>query len=71
MQKSYDHVKAVGEEKGHHLEVEIPEEVKQPYPQLETGVSAEELKQINEELLAWPENFRASKQIGKNSKKTC
>lgn len=65
MQKSYDHVKAVGEEKGHHLEVEIPEEVKQPYPQLETGVSAEELKQINEELLAWPENFEPQNKLAR------
>lgn len=38
MQASYDHVKAVGAEKG-HFEIEMPEAVKNDYPEVETAVS--------------------------------
>ncbi|MED3662314.1 2-oxoglutarate dehydrogenase E1 component [Ureibacillus sp. FSL K6-8385] len=64
MQKAYDYVKKVGEEKG-HLEIEMPEEVKQPLPEVETGVPADELRQINEELLAWPENFEPQNKLAR------
>jgi len=64
MQKCYDYVKKVGEEKG-PFEIEMPEAVKQPYPTVETGVSADDLKQINEELLAWPENFEPQNKLAR------
>lgn len=64
MQASYDHVKEVGAEKG-HFEIEMPDEVKNGYPEVETGVSKEELKQINDELLAWPESFEPQSKLVK------
>ncbi|MEL3961085.1 2-oxoglutarate dehydrogenase E1 component [Lysinibacillus endophyticus] len=69
MQKSYDHVKEVGAEKGHHAHVEMPEAVKNGYPELETGVAKEELKQINDELLAWPADFEPQNKLAKILKK--
>lgn len=64
MQASYDHVKEVGAEKG-NVEVKIPEEVLNPYPEVETAVSKEELLQINEELLAWPESFQPQNKLAR------
>ncbi|MFP3918934.1 2-oxoglutarate dehydrogenase E1 component [Lysinibacillus telephonicus] len=68
MQASYDHVKAVGAEKG-HFEIEMPEAVKNDYPEVETAVSKEELVQINEDLLAWPESFEPQNKLAKILKK--
>lgn len=64
MQTSYDHVKEVGAVKG-HFEIEMPEEVKNEYPEVETSVSKEDLKQINEDLLAWPESFEPQNKLAK------
>ncbi|NLY79045.1 MAG: 2-oxoglutarate dehydrogenase E1 component [Lysinibacillus sp.] len=64
MQARYDHVKEVGAEKG-PTEVEIPEAVKHPYPEVETKVSAEEIRQINNELLAWPESFQPQNKLAR------
>lgn len=64
MQKAYDYVKKVGEEKG-PVEIEIPDAVKQPYPEIETAVPADELRQINNELLAWPENFEPQSKLAR------
>lgn len=64
MQASYDHVKAVGAEKG-HFEIEMPEAVKNNYPEVETAVSKEEIEQINNELLAWPEGFEPQNKLAR------
>ncbi|MEK9198164.1 2-oxoglutarate dehydrogenase E1 component [Ureibacillus sp. 179-F W5.1 NHS] len=64
MQASYDHVKEVGATKG-HFEIEMPEEVKNEYPEVETSVSKVDLKQINEDLLAWPESFEPQNKLAK------
>lgn len=64
MQSSYDHVKEVGAEKG-HFEIEMPEEVKNEYPQVETLVAADDLRQINADLLAWPEGFEPQNKLAK------
>ena len=41
---AYDHVKAVAE-KDDHIEIEMPEEVKNEYPEIDTAVSKEEVEQ--------------------------
>ncbi len=64
MQASYDHVKEVGAEKG-HFEIEMPEAVKNDYPEVETAVSKEDLIQINQDLLAWPESFEPQNKLAK------
>ena len=64
MQASYDHVKQVGEEKG-HFEISMPEEVKTGYPAVDTSVPKEDLLQINNELLAWPETFEPQNKLAK------
>lgn len=38
-------------------EIEIPEEVEKPLPQIDTGYPLDDLKQINKELITWPDNF--------------
>ncbi|QCR32415.1 2-oxoglutarate dehydrogenase E1 component [Lysinibacillus sp. SGAir0095] len=64
MQTSYDHVKAVGAEKG-HFEIEMPEAVRNEYPEVDTSVTKENLKQINDDLLAWPEGFEPQNKLAK------
>lgn len=64
MQSSYDHVKKVGSEKG-HFEIEMPEAVRNHYPEVETGVSKEELIQINNDLLNWPEGFEPQSKLAR------
>ena len=64
MQASYDHVKQVGQEKG-HFEIAMPEEVRNNYPEVDTSLSKEELLQINNELLAWPESFEPQNKLAK------
>ncbi|MCM3387773.1 2-oxoglutarate dehydrogenase E1 component [Ureibacillus chungkukjangi] len=64
MQASYDHVKQVGAEKG-HFDIEMPEAVKNEYPVVDTSVSKEDLKQINDDLLAWPEGFEPQNKLAK------
>lgn len=68
MQSSYDHVKQVGAEKG-HFEIEMPEAVKNDYPEVETAVSKEELVQMNNDLLAWPDSFEPQTKLAKILKK--
>ncbi|RUL53993.1 2-oxoglutarate dehydrogenase E1 component [Lysinibacillus antri] len=68
MQKSYDHVKEVGAEKG-HFEIEMPEAVKNEYPEVETGLAKEDIQQINDDLLAWPESFNPQNKLAKILKK--
>lgn len=64
MQASYDHVKTVGAEKG-NIKIEVPEEIVNPYPEVDTSVSKEELVQINEELLAWPDSFQPQNKLAR------
>ena len=64
MQASYDHVKEVGAQKG-HFEIEMPEAVKNNYPEVDTTVSKENLKQINADLLSWPEGFEPQNKLAK------
>ncbi|MFD2704521.1 2-oxoglutarate dehydrogenase E1 component [Salibacterium lacus] len=42
---------------GEPQEEEIPEEVERRLPAVDTSYDADELKQINEELITWPEGF--------------
>lgn len=64
MQASYDHVKEVGAENG-HFEVEMPEELKSGYPEVDTTIAKEDLQQINQDLLAWPESFEPQNKLAK------
>lgn len=66
MQASYDHVKEVGAELGDvHHDAEMPEDVKNGYPVLETGVAKDRLEKINNELLAWPDSFQPQNKLAK------
>lgn len=64
MQASYDHVKEVGASNG-HVEIEMPEDVKNNYPSVETAISKEDLNQINSDLLGWPESFQPQNKLAK------
>ncbi|UED78198.1 2-oxoglutarate dehydrogenase E1 component [Lysinibacillus sp. CD3-6] len=64
MQVAYDHVKEMAE-KDEHKHVEMPEELKINFPQIDTAVGAERLDTINEELLVFEQNFEPQKKLGK------
>ncbi len=64
MQVAYDHVKEMAE-KDEHKHVEMPEELKISFPQIDTAVGAERLETINEELLVFEQNFEPQKKLGK------
>ncbi|MGE7840333.1 2-oxoglutarate dehydrogenase E1 component [Lysinibacillus sp. NPDC093712] len=64
MQVAYDHVKEMAE-KDEHKHLEMPEELKINFPQVETAVGAERLETINEELLVFEQNFEPQKKLGK------
>jgi len=64
MQVAYDHVKEMAE-KDEHKHVEMPEELKINFPQIDTAVGAERLETINEELLVFEQNFEPQKKLGK------
>lgn len=64
MQAAYDHVKEMAEKDDHH-HLEMPEELKVEFPQIDTAVGAERLEKINEELLVFEENFEPQKKLGK------
>ncbi len=64
LQASLDHVKEVG--KGQSASHEMPEAVKNGYPEgIETAVEKERLVKMNEELLAFPEDFNVFKKLSK------
>ena len=64
MQAAYDHVKEMAE-KDEHVAVEMPEEVKVSFPQIDTAVGAERLNKINEELLVFEAGFEPQNKLGK------
>ncbi|MEK5332884.1 MULTISPECIES: 2-oxoglutarate dehydrogenase E1 component [unclassified Lysinibacillus] len=64
MQVAYDHVKEMAE-KDEHKHLEMPEELKINFPQIDTAVGAERLETINEELLVFEQNFEPQKKLGK------
>ncbi|MFJ7405920.1 MULTISPECIES: 2-oxoglutarate dehydrogenase E1 component [unclassified Lysinibacillus] len=64
MQVAYDHVKEMAE-KDEHKHLEMPEELKINFPQVDTAVGAERLETINEELLVFEQNFEPQKKLGK------
>ncbi|AQQ53509.1 2-oxoglutarate dehydrogenase E1 component [Planococcus lenghuensis] len=63
MQEAYDRVKEVKQEAA--VEGEIPEAVLDGYPELDTGVGEERLRQLNEELLSWPSDFAPFKKLAR------
>ncbi|WP_036216116.1 2-oxoglutarate dehydrogenase E1 component [Lysinibacillus sphaericus] len=64
MQAAYDHVKEMASKDEHH-QLEMPEELKVEFPQIDTAVGTERLGKINEELLVFEENFEPQKKLGK------
>lgn len=64
MQVAYDHVKEMAA-KDEHTQLEMPEELKIEFPQIDTAVGAERLQTINEELLVFEQNFEPQKKLGK------
>lgn len=64
MQVAYDHVKEMAA-KDEHKQIEMPEELKIEFPQIDTAVGAERLQTINEELLVFEQNFEPQKKLGK------
>ena len=47
------------------FELDPPENIIYGYPKVLTGVDVEELKEINEQLVKWPEGFTPNKKLGK------
>lgn len=43
--------------------MELPEVVEHGIPNLDTSVSVERLKEVNDQLLTWPEEFKANKKL--------
>ncbi len=64
MQAAYDHVKEMAD-KDEHTHLEMPEELKVAFPQIETAVGAERLDKINEELLVFEQDFQPQNKLGK------
>lgn len=64
MQAAYDHVKEVGAT-SEHVSNEMPEEIANDYPEVETGVEKERLEKINKELLEWPTGFEPQNKLAK------
>ncbi|WP_397537931.1 2-oxoglutarate dehydrogenase E1 component [Rummeliibacillus pycnus] len=64
LQAALDHVKEVG--KGQVTSHEMPDAVKNGFPEgIETAVEKERLEKMNEELLAFPEDFNVFKKLSK------
>ncbi|PLT35012.1 2-oxoglutarate dehydrogenase E1 component [Bacillus sp. V5-8f] len=63
LKKAYDRV--YGNKPEEPEELNPPETVEHGLPKLDTSVSEEELKAINEGLLKWPEGFKANKKLGR------
>ncbi len=64
MQAAYDHVKEMAD-KDEHKHIEMPEELKVEFPQIDTSVNAERLEKINEELLVFEQGFEPQNKLGK------
>ncbi|KGR81827.1 2-oxoglutarate dehydrogenase E1 component [Lysinibacillus odysseyi] len=64
MQAAYDHVKEMAE-KDEHKHLEMPEEVKVSFPEIETAVEIERLEKINEELLQFADGFQPQNKLAK------
>jgi len=64
MQVAYDHVKEMAD-KDEHKHLEMPEELKINFPEIDTAVGVERLETINEELLVFEQNFEPQKKLGK------
>ncbi|RFU68270.1 2-oxoglutarate dehydrogenase E1 component [Bacillus sp. V59.32b] len=61
--ESYNKVSGNKPEEGRELDP--PDNVEHGIPKLDTSVSANELKAINEQLLKWPEGFSVNKKLGR------
>jgi 2-oxoglutarate dehydrogenase E1 component len=60
---AYNRVSGNKPEEAHELNP--PETVEHGLPKLDTAVSTEELKAINENLVKWPEGFKVNKKLGR------
>ncbi|WP_018662218.1 2-oxoglutarate dehydrogenase E1 component [Heyndrickxia acidiproducens] len=63
LQEAYDRVPDNKEEPD--TAMEPPENVRKGYLRMETGIPEEELKELNTELLAWPEDFHVFKKLAR------
>lgn len=64
LQAAYDHVKEVGKT-DEHKHVEMPEELKVDFPEIDTTVDAARLAKINDELLQFADGFEPQNKLGK------
>lgn len=63
MVEAYNRVS--GNKPEEEFELDPPENIIYGYPKVQTGVNVEELKEINEQLVKWPEGFTPNKKLGK------
>lgn len=63
MQAAYDRVKELPESKAH--DIVIPDAVLNGMPEHESGVEESRLRQINDDLLSWPEEFTPFKKLAR------
>ncbi len=64
MQAAYDHVKEMAE-KDEHAHLEMPEELKVDFPQVEEVVGFDRLEKINNDLLVFGDGFEPQNKLGK------
>lgn len=64
MQAAYDHVKSMAE-KDEHKTLDMPEELKVEFPEIDTTVDAERLAKVNEDLLVFADGFEPQNKLGK------
>ncbi|MEK4425360.1 2-oxoglutarate dehydrogenase E1 component [Solibacillus sp. FSL K6-1523] len=64
MQAAYDHVKAMAE-KDEHTVLEMPEELKVEFPEIDTTVDFDRLNKVNEDLLVFADGFEPQNKLGR------
>jgi 2-oxoglutarate dehydrogenase E1 component len=63
LQKAYELVP--GKEEDPDITMNPPEYVVNGFPEIKTSISEEELRQLNSELVNWPEDFNVFKKLGR------
>lgn len=64
MQAAYDHVKSMADQ-DEHAHLEMPEELKIEFPQIDTSVAEDRLAKVNEDLLVFEDGFEPQNKLGK------
>ncbi|MDE5412773.1 2-oxoglutarate dehydrogenase E1 component [Alkalihalobacterium chitinilyticum] len=61
LESAYEKMKQVKQQG--KREIDVPKKIREGLPTIETKVEAKELKEINDALLTWPEQFKVNKKL--------